>query len=89
MTPTQKIKLAILQKAFENKDFVIKGHNLLDNLNGNYYGEQIDQAYNAIELFELPISVWHNHINRTNGFYWYNDCYVEHIVPHVTNKLFL
>ena len=37
----------------------------------------------AIELFELPISVWHNHINRTNGFYWHNDSYVEHIVPHV------
>ena len=40
----------------------------------------------AIELFELPILVWQQHINRTTGFYWFVDKYVvddERIVRHV------
>jgi len=39
-----------------------------------------------VELIELPILVWQQHINRTTGFHWFNDEYIvgdECIVRHV------
>lgn len=61
------------------------------NINCNFFTDSdLNAASNhEVDLIDLDQSIWHNHFNRTTGFYWLCDRVIigqEYIVPDVTKE---